>query len=211
MKYPKVREIREALRAVFTGPYTSAFPAAPHTPPTAFRGQPVFNPDACLGCLACEAVCPAGAIAHEDVLEGDRGPRRIMIHYTDTCIFCGECEAHCIAGGRGIRLTNTWDLACFERRAARESIEKALACCECCGAAIATRDHLRWLASRLGDLTYASPTLYLSQLRELGLVDVYPGAPTKEGWRPDRFKILCARCRRETAQDHDTRAGRSSP
>lgn len=203
MKWPKVRELREAIHAVIAGPYTSAFPAAPHTPPANFRGQPRFDPDKCLGCLACEAVCPANAIAHEDVLEGGGAPERVMIHYTDTCIFCGECEAHCIANHEGIRLTNEWELSFFDRKRAFESIALPLACCERCGAAIATAQHLHWIASRLGELSYSSPTLYLSQLRELGLVDGNGCGHVKEGWRPDRFKVLCAHCRRETTLDQE--------
>ena len=202
MKWPKVRELREAIRALIAGPYTSPFPAAPHTPHTNFRGQPRFDANHCLGCLACESVCPVEAIDHRDVLEGEGAPKRIMIHYTDTCIFCGECEAHCIADGQGIQLTQEWELAFFDRAAAYESIEKPLACCERCGEAIGTRDHLQWIAAHLGELSFSNPTLYLSQMQGWGLVDS-GGGPVKEGWRPDRFKILCAHCRRETTLDHD--------
>lgn len=211
MKWPKVRELREAVRAVIVGPYTSPFPATPHTPVSSFRGQPRFNADKCLGCLACEAVCPPGAIGHEDVLEGEGAPKRIMIHYTDTCIFCGECEAHCIANQEGIRLSGDWELSCFDRRQAFECIEKPLVCCERCGAVIGTRDHLQWIAGRLGTLTYSSPTLYLTQLKALGLVDDAADGPLREGWRPDRFKILCAHCRRQTTLDHDVLARLEQP
>lgn len=207
MKWPKVRELREAVRAVIAGPYTSPFPAEPHTPHANFRGQPRFDAGECLGCLACESVCPADAIAHKDVLDGESAPKRVMLHFTDTCIFCGECEAHCIADHKGIRLTNEWELSFFERARALESIEKPLACCERCGAVIGTHDHLRWIASRLGELSYSSPTLYLTQLRDLGLVGESGHRPVKEGWRPDRFKVLCAHCRRETTLDQDALAG----
>jgi hypothetical protein len=50
----------------------------------------------------------------------------------------------------------------------------------------------------MGARAYGSPTLYLSRLRQLGLAE--GGSPTvsKDGPRADRFKILCALCRRET-------------
>ena len=96
MKYPKIRELVEAIKALVKGPYTSRFPKERHVPHPNFRGQPKFDPDKCVGCLACEEVCPVNAIAHEDVVDSDP-PKRIMIHYTDTCIFCGQCEAYCIA------------------------------------------------------------------------------------------------------------------
>lgn len=198
MKKPKVRELGEAIRAVIRGPYTTRFPAEDHTPHPNFRGQPEFNAGHCVGCLACEQVCPVEAIAHEDALEGGDGPMRIMIHYTDTCIFCGQCEAVCIAEPKGIVLTNQWELSFFERREAWESIEKPLVCCERCGAVVACRDHLRWLAERLAERAYSSPTLYLVDLADLGLSDPHGAAPSASGSRADRFKVLCARCRRTT-------------
>ena len=126
MKYPKIREILEATRAMVKGPYTSPFPAEPHVPYPSFRGQPRFDADHCVGCLACEQVCPAGAIGHEDRLDGANGPVRMMIHFTDACIFCGQCEDACINDGRGIRLSQEWELSFFDRRQAFETIEKPL-------------------------------------------------------------------------------------
>ena len=198
MRYPKLRELVEAVRALVHGPYTSAFPRENHVPHPNFRGQPRFDPDKCLGCLACEAVCPVDAIAHEDRLETGRGPVRIMIHYTDTCIFCGQCQAACIADHQGITLSNEWDLAFFERPQAHETIEKALQLCEICGAPVACTDHLLWIAARLGELAYSNPTLYLSRMKRLNLADDNLAVPADDQNRADRVKILCARCRRRT-------------
>lgn len=134
MKYPKVRELGEAIKALITKPYTSRFPKEPHVPHPNFRGQPKFDAGRCVGCLACEEVCPADAIAHQDIVEGPTSAKRVMIHYTDTCIFCGQCEAACIADHQGIKLTNEWELSFFDRKTAYETIEKELALCEICGA-----------------------------------------------------------------------------
>ena len=198
MRYPKLRELREAVVAVLRGPYTAPFPLEPHQPHPNFRGQPQFDAAQCVGCLACEAVCPVNAIAHEDCLEGDGAPKRIMIHYTDTCIFCGQCEAACIADHQGIRCTDQWELSFFDRRAAYETIEKALQLCEVCGAVVGCKDHLEWVAQRLGELAFGNPTLYLSHLETMGVSDPPLAKLHAEGGRGDRVKVLCARCRRKT-------------
>lgn len=197
MKLPKVRELIEAVKALTHKPYTSKFPFKPHEPYPSFRGQPEYNADRCLGCLACEETCPAEAIAHQDVINGS-APKRVMIHYTDTCIFCGCCEDACIADHEGIKLTNNWELAFFERDKAFETIEKELQLCEICGSVIACKDHLKWIAEKVGELSFASPTLYQSRLKSLGVVDDNIVSAVKDYGRSDRVKILCSRCRRET-------------
>lgn len=198
MRLPKLREVAEAVRALVHRPYTSPFPRVPHAAHPKFRGQPKYDPARCVGCLACEQVCPVQALAHRDEVSDGAG-RRTLIHYTDTCIFCGCCEAACIADHRGIRLSTDWDLAFFDRRTEGfETIEKDLVLCEGCGAVIACRDHLRWIAERLGELAFSSPTLYQARLSELGIVDENIVAALRDHGRSDRMQILCARCRRRT-------------
>lgn len=198
MKYPKLRELLEAIRAVAKGPYTSKFPKKAHVPHRNFRGQPKFDEEKCVGCLGCEEICPVEAIDHRDVLDNPEGPKRVMIHYTDTCIFCGECEAACINDHQGIKLSDEWELSLFDRSEAYETIEKELVLCEICGDPIACKDHLLWISDRLGELTYSSPTLYLTRLRELGVVDENLLENIPDQGRSDRVKVLCARCRRKT-------------
>jgi hydrogenase-4 component H len=199
MRLPKIRELLEAIKALIVGPYTSKFPRKPHVPHKNFRGQPQFNPDHCVGCLACEEVCPALAIGHRDVKKGRTGVRTIF-HYTDTCIFCGECEAACIADHKGIKLSREWDLAFFDRSKAFETIEHDLVLCERCGEIIGAKKHLLWISDRLGELAYSSPTLYQTKLKELGVAADNPLAVHREDARSDRLKALCARCRRQTAR-----------
>jgi formate hydrogenlyase subunit 6/NADH:ubiquinone oxidoreductase subunit I len=197
MKLPKVRELTEAVKALLSKPYTSKFPKAAHTPYASFRGQPIYNQDKCVGCLACEQVCPVEAIAHNDVVDPS-DPKRHMIHYTDTCIFCGCCDAACIADHEGIKLSTEWDLAFFDRKQSQESIEKQLQLCEICGQPIACTDHLKWIAEKIGELSYSSPTLYFSRLKSLGVIDDNLVAASRDLGRSDRVKILCARCRRDS-------------
>lgn len=202
MRLPKIRELGEAIKALIKGPYTSRFPREPHVPHPNFRGLPKFNAERCVGCLACEQVCPADALAHRDIIEesaeGKKTAKRVLIHYTDTCVFCGQCEAACIADHEGIKSSNEWDLAFFDRTQAYEQIEKELELCEICGSVIGCKDHLAWVGERVGELSYANPTLYLSHYKQLGLIDESLRASMKDEGPADRFKILCARCRRET-------------
>ncbi|MBN1434132.1 4Fe-4S binding protein [Candidatus Fermentibacterales bacterium] len=198
MKYPKIRELAEAIKAVVHGPYTSRFPKEAHVPHPNFRGQPKFDESKCVGCCGCEEICPVEAIAHRDVVDDAGPPRRLMIHYTDTCIFCGECEAACIADNEGIKLSTDWELSFFDRKQSYETIEKELVLCEICGDPIACKDHLLWISERIGELAYSNPTLYLARLRALGIADENIVSALKDDWRSDRVKILCARCRRET-------------
>jgi len=198
MRLPKIRELIEAIKALIKGPYTSKFPVEPHQPHPNFRGQPKFNEEKCVGCTACKEVCPVEAIDYIDIVDDKDNPRRFMIHYTDTCIFCGQCEAACIADNEGIKLSNDWELSFFDRSKSDERIEKELQLCEICGEAIACRDHLEWIVEKVGELSFSNPTLYLSRLKRLGIVDENIISVLANQGRSDRVKILCASCRGET-------------
>ncbi|MFA4990961.1 MAG: 4Fe-4S dicluster domain-containing protein [Candidatus Omnitrophota bacterium] len=194
MRYPKLRELAEAVRALIKGPYTTSFPSKPHVPAKRFRGKPEYFKDGCVGCKACSEVCPAGCIEVKDSIDSNPPVRRLDLRY-DRCIFCGQCQAACITQ-EGIKLSNKFDLAVFNREDAVESIEKELVLCEGCNCVVGAKDHLVWVAKKLGALAYSSPTAYLSALKELRLAYLNIEAP-KELTRQDRIKILCPKCRRE--------------
>ncbi len=198
MKYPKLRELKEAIRALIKGPYTSKYPYEPHKPYERFRGRPYFHEEYCIGCTACAEVCPAKAIEVED-----RKEKRVLTVHWDICIFCGLCQANCPTE-KGIVLSSEFDFATTEKREElKNTIEKEFVFCECCAEPVVPYDQYIWVAKRLGPLVFSNSSLLLHYLRLSGLALSAKGGEklsTKkeaEFSRADRIKILCPRCRRE--------------
>ena len=197
MKKPKLRELKEAVKALVCGPYTSAYPFEPHTPPDGFRGKPEFDEDECVGCGACAEVCPALAITIIDEVDGDHPTRRLVQRY-DKCVFCGQCELNCTTK-KGITLTKTYDMSTLDRSECFTQIEHDLILCEVCDAVVGTVKHLRWVAEQLGAKAYANPTLIVSADGSMRLATRDAGrrdAPALA--RSDMMRILCPACRRTT-------------
>ena len=195
MRKPKLRELAEAVRAFFRGPYTLPFPAEPAPLPEAFRGAPRYHEEDCIGCAACFEVCPANAIHKEDDLGASPPLRRLTIHH-DECIFCGQCELYCTTE-KGVTQTHDYDLATLDRGELRESVQKELLLCEVCGAVVGTREHLLWVARKLGAKAYANPTLILLSEAEFApAVKESPRPREAPLERADLMRLLCPRCRR---------------
>ena len=193
MIYPKLRELKEAFRALIKGPYTTRFPYEPHTPFPRFRGRPKFHEEDCVGCGACFNVCPSKAIDMQDMA----GKRYLMVRW-DRCVFCGQCQANCLTG-KGIILSQEFDLATTGRREElRQKISKDLVVCRDCGEVIGPYDQLKWVARKLGPLGFSNTTLLLFYLQNQDLVlkDSAQQGDTDFA-RSDRIKIICPRCRRE--------------
>jgi hydrogenase-4 component H len=199
IKYPKIRELKEAVRSLFSKPFTSRFPAQKHEPAKKFRGRPFFYEKDCVGCTACAQVCPAKAIFWEDKKNGDSAMRHLFVNW-DICIFCGQCEANCITG-KGIRLSRDFDLATTEsRNLLKQEIEKELLICEVCGEIVTPIDQYAWVAEKIGPLSFTNASLMLFYLRTLEIssreTDPKNGG---EILRRDRIKVVCPRCRRQAA------------
>lgn len=193
------RILKQALKALFTGPYTSKFPYQPHVPPDGFRGKPQFSEDDCVGCGACSQVCPPGAITFEDVLYKGKNVRRFIVRW-DLCIFCGQCELNCLSE-KGIQLTKEFDFSSPERDSLKQEITKDLVACEGCGCIIAPSDQILWVAKKLGPLAFSNTSIVVFNLKDKNLVVDIENTPsskeTESLERSDRLKVLCPKCRRK--------------
>lgn len=193
MKWPKLRELGEALRSFFSSPYTSKFPHKASIPAPRFRGIIQFDEKTCIGCGACVEVCPAKARALEDDIK--TGIRHV-VYFKDNCIYCGQCVTYCTTK-EGIHHTVDYDLSFVDRAPFRDEIKKELLFCERCGDVITTREHLVWIAQKVGELSYANPTLVLARQGNLGNVEMKLGeTDIEEPYRSGHQRLLCPRCRR---------------
>jgi len=192
MKLPKIREIGEALRSLFSKPFTNNFPFEAITIPDGFRGKPQFYEDQCVGCRACAEVCPARAI---EVVDDVENKLRILTHHQDICIYCQQCETACITK-EGIKLTKEYNLATQNRHTSVTQSIKELVVCSHCGEIVAPLDHLKFLAKKVGPLSYANPTLLLARHLELKLIE--DSIPYESGHkRAGHLQLICPNCRRE--------------
>ncbi|MBN2273015.1 MAG: 4Fe-4S dicluster domain-containing protein [Bacteroidales bacterium] len=196
MKYPKLREIGEALVSLFSPAYTTKFPARPHVPFENFRGKPVVDDANCVGCETCANVCPTGAITFRDDVKNKT--RTIERNY-GLCIFCGQCQEHCITQ-KGVKLSDKiYDMATFNRGNLIEKQEKELIICRSCGAVITTKEHVHFIHDKLGSAAYSS-LLSLNMLNEkLKLADEESiSVEVTDGLkRKDMFNIICPNCLRK--------------
>ena len=196
MRLPKLRELKEAVTAVFSPRFTTRFPAEPCVVPEKYRGKPEFDLDTCIGCGACVNVCPTEPLTQIDDLEANPPVRKITLRY-DTCIFCGNCRDNCTTED-GIKLSNEWDLATLDRESTVETHEYELQLCEKCGAVIGTKKHLIWLYEKLGPLAYTNPSLLIAKSDELlTKPQDIKQQPDKDIQTNDFMRILCPKCKCE--------------
>lgn len=194
MKWPKLRELKEAVTSFVKGPYTHPFPAEATPIPDNIRGKPVYHEEKCIGCGACSEVCPARAIEMLEVMKPGGGfIRRLVLHF-DNCIFCAEC-VRCCTTKEGISMSKEYELSALSRAEMQEVVEKEMVLCEVCGKGIAPRDHLLWIAGRLKGLAVANQTAFLVALEEMELRENIP-RDARPVNRSDIQRVLCPKCRR---------------
>lgn len=194
MRYPKLREVKEAVISLLTPAFTTSFPHKEHVPAEKFRGKPVVDDKNCVGCQTCANVCPPLAITISD---NKKNGIRTITRDWGRCIFCGQCEAFCITE-KGVKLSaQIYDMAIFNLKDSIEKQEKELLICHFCGEVITTKEHIRFMLNKLGPKGYSS-TLSLNILNNNLLpytenTDVEINDDLK---RKDMFNILCPNCQR---------------
>jgi len=189
----KIPYLPEAIRAVVKGPYTVRFPYGETVDTGTYRGATVWDDKVCIGCGACYEVCPSGAIEMADDTQSVPPMRRFKLRY-DRCIFCGHCHYNCTTDD-GIYQTTGWDLATYDRTQAFTTVEKELLVCDGCGKVIAPRDHIRWVARKVGPKAYSNPGLALTL--EGGFIAApQPAGKPIAGDRANIMRVLCPHCRR---------------
>ncbi|MFH1368161.1 MAG: 4Fe-4S binding protein [Elusimicrobiota bacterium] len=194
MKYPKIRELIEAVKALIKGPYTTRYPYEPHTPMPGFRGRPIPDDNECIACGACAEVCPSGAIEVKNTA-GNKPPYRSVVWHYDMCIFCGQCERLCTTK-KGVKLSLEFDLATTDRSELFQGVEKELVLCEDCGEIIAPKAQLLWMIRKLGPLYSGNFNLIYTSQKELQIAeDLSSGIIPPPVQRTDLFRILCPKCR----------------
>jgi len=189
MKYPKLRELKEAIRSLFSHPATTKYPFGKPEIHPRFRGKPQPQ-ETCVGCGGCVNWCPAEAI---EMIDDIQNKKRTIIWRYDHCIMCGECERICTTGD-GVKMVPEFALAGFKRENLREKKDCELVICPNCGEIISTKEHLLWTLSKIGEKQTANLGLLNLKLKELGIVDETK-RKIKIDRRDDLFELLCPKCR----------------
>lgn len=83
----------DLVRSLFSRPVTEKYPFEKRKPPERLRGELVWNPQNCSGCMLCVKDCPANAL---ELITLDRKNKRFVMRYNvDRCTYCAQCVQSC--------------------------------------------------------------------------------------------------------------------
>ncbi|MBD3159490.1 MAG: 4Fe-4S dicluster domain-containing protein [Candidatus Lokiarchaeota archaeon] len=99
--------LTDALKELFRKASTLKYPFERKEVPKDFRGRPVWDMKTCIGCGACERICPGEAIK----MEGRRDEATI-IYLQHRCLFCGQCADTCPVDA--ISMSEEYELAGYD-------------------------------------------------------------------------------------------------
>ncbi len=91
MKLPAM--LSDVLRSLVHRPITERYPFVRKEAPEKLRGQLVWDPQKCTGCMLCTKDCPSKAL---EILTVDKANKRFVMRYhLDRCTYCAQCVESC--------------------------------------------------------------------------------------------------------------------
>lgn len=106
----------EALKHIFTRPFTRRYPKEKYEPFPRFRGRIHFYSKRCIGCKLCEKYCPVKAVKFH---------KKGKIDFDmDLCIYCGLCHDVCPTKPNSIIFSTEFEYSDKDKKKVQKNILK---------------------------------------------------------------------------------------